>query len=156
MRLSNLRLSKRKGKKRLGRGNASGRGTYSTRGIKGQKARAGARIRPGFEGGQTPLYKRLPKFRGKSPQRDVRATAVNLRVLDATFASGAKVSRETLLKAGLIPSRVKHVKILGDGEVTKPLTILLPTSASAKAKIEKAGGTVRVEEVRETGRRAVR
>lgn len=146
MQLHNLPVKGRRHKKRLGRGNASGRGTYSTRGIKGQRARAGARIRPGFEGGQTPIFSRLPKrrgFRSVSP----RATAVNVGALESVFPAGTTVTLPLLWKNGLVADGVRHVKILGDGELTKSLTVKLPTSESAKAKIEKAGGTVVNEDV---------
>lgn len=141
MRLDRLAVQGRRRKKRLGRGNASGRGTYSGRGIKGQKARAGARIRAGFEGGQTPVFQRLPKrrgFRAESP----RPFPVNVRLLEKAFPSGAKVNLATLQKAQLISPGTRRVKILGDGDLTKSLTVHLPTSEGAKEKIEKAGGTV--------------
>lgn len=132
----------RKRRKRLGRGMSSRRGTYSTRGVKGQKARAGARIRPGFEGGQTPLYARLPKRRGfQSPHP--KAAVVNVGQLEKLFPAGATITGAALRRAGLIRSGTPRVKILGDGELTTALTVEdLPVSASAKEKIEKAGGKV--------------
>lgn len=130
-----------KRRKRLGRGISSRRGTFSTRGVKGQKARAGARIRPGFEGGQTPLYLRLPKRRGfQSPHE--RPTVVNLDTLERHFPSGATITRAALVTAGLIHRDARRIKILGDGAVSKALTVQLPVSASAKKKIEAAGGKV--------------
>lgn len=132
----------RKRRKRLGRGISSRRGTYSTRGVKGQKARAGARIRPGFEGGQTPLYARLPKRRGFR-SRGPKAAVVSVAALERAFPTGATVTHAALVEAGLVSSGSPLVKILGDGELTKVLTIKqLAVSASAKEKIEKAGGRV--------------
>lgn len=127
--------------KRLGRGCGSRRGTYSGRGVKGQKARAGARIRPGFEGGQTPLYARLPKRRGFRAFQE-KGVIVQVGQLEQSFAAGATITRSALRRARLIPPRARRVKILGNGEVTKALTLSVPVSASAKAKIEKAGGKV--------------
>lgn len=149
MRLHEFALTGRRRKKRLGRGNASGRGTYSGRGVKGQKARAGARIRSGFEGGQTPVFQRLPKRRGFRSLRP-RPFPVNVRLLEASFPAGALVDIRAVRNAGLVPPGALVVKILGDGELTKPLTVKLPVSKEAKAKIENAGGTV----VEATGRRS--
>ncbi|TSC72997.1 MAG: large subunit ribosomal protein L15 [Parcubacteria group bacterium Gr01-1014_38] len=135
----------RKRRKRIGRGIGSRRGTYSTRGVKGQKARAGARIRAGFEGGQTPLYARLPKRRGfRSPWQ--KAAVVNLEDLERHFPAGAMITRAGLATAGLIRRDARRVKVLGDGVVSKALTVQVPVSASAKKKIEGAGGTVTVAE----------
>lgn len=132
----------RKRRKRLGRGLGSRRGTYSTRGVKGQKARAGARIRPGFAGGQTPLYARLPKKRGFHSLQE-RASVVSVSDLARAFPAGATVTHAALAHAGLVNPRARRVKILGDGELAHALTIEgLPVSASAKEKIEKAGGRV--------------
>lgn len=132
----------RKRRKRLGRGISSRRGTFSTRGVKGQKARAGARIRPGFAGGQTPLYARLPKRRGfRSPHE--KPAVVNVGQLEKLFSAGATVTSAALRRVGLLRPGIPRVKILGDGDLTKALTIEgLPVSGSAKAKIEKAGGKV--------------
>lgn len=132
----------RKRRKRVGRGIGSRRGTYSTRGVKGQKARAGARLRPGFEGGQTPLYARLPKRRGFRTLGE-KAVVVNVGTLSSRFSSGAAVDRSVLVDFGLIPPRAERVKILGDGELRVALTVKgLLVSRRAKEKIEKAGGTV--------------
>lgn len=131
-----------KRRKRLGRGLGSRRGTYSTRGVKGQKARAGARIRPGFEGGQTPLYARLPKRRGFRSLRP-KAQAVNLADLEKLFETRSTVTREGLVAVGLLSERTRGVKILGDGTLSKSLTIRgLPVSKSARVKIEHAGGRI--------------
>lgn len=132
-----------KRRKRLGRGLGSRRGTYSGRGVKGQKARAGARIRPGFEGGQTPLYARLPKRRGFRSMHE-KATVINLGDLARAFPAGATVDRNALVRAQLASPGDRRIKILANGQVTGPLMIDgLSISAAAQAKIEKAGGTVR-------------
>ena len=145
MQVHQLHGTARKRRKRLGRGISSRRGTFSTRGVKGQKARAGARIRPGVEGGQTPLYARLPKRRGfRSPHE--RAAVVNLDALERHFTAGATVTRVALVTAGLVHSGARRIKILGDGAVSKAFTVVLPVSASAKKKIEEAGGTVSSEQ----------
>ncbi len=138
----------RKRRKRLGRGLGSRRGTFSTRGVKGQKARAGARIRPGFEGGQTPLYARLPKRRGFQSSHE-KAAVVNLDDLERHFPSGATVTRSGLVTAGLVHRDARHVKILGDGALAKTLTVTLPTSAAARQKIEAVGGKVEHEPTEE-------
>ena len=129
--------------KRVGRGNGSGHGTYSGRGCKGQKARAGNnKMRPGFEGGQLPLIKRLPRKRGFTNIFRTEYSAVNTGVLNI-FASGSEVTPETLLAAGIIKSLKNPVKVLGDGDIDRPLKVRAHKfSDSAKAKIEAAGGTV--------------
>ena len=136
----------RKDRKRVGRGNGSGHGTYSGRGCKGQKARAGNnKVRPGFEGGQLPLIKRLPRKRGFTNIFRVEYSTVSVGALNA-FESGAEVTLELMLAAGLIKSSTRPVKILGDGDIDRPLTVKAQRfSASAKAKIEAAGG--KAEEV---------
>jgi len=131
-------------RKRVGRGNGSN-GTYSGRGSKGQKSRAGYRIRPGFEGGQLPLIKRLPRQRGFTNIFRVEYTTVNINKLSA-FESGSEVTPETLVDAGIIKSVKRPVKILAEGDISHPLMVRANKfSASAKAKIEAAGG--KVEEV---------
>jgi large subunit ribosomal protein L15 len=142
---------KRQDRKRVGRGLGSGKGRYSGRGIKGQKSRAGShKMRAGFEGGQMPIYMRLPKQRGHSskdampvgPFRTV-TQGVNLRDLEARFDAGAEVTPEALKEAGLIRNTRTDVKILGYGELTKKLTVTAHRfSATAREKIESAGGTV--------------
>jgi len=128
--------------KRVGRGNGSGHGTYSGRGCKGQKARAGNnKVRPGFEGGQLPLIKRLPKKRGFTNIFRTEYNAVNTGTLNI-FESGSEVTPETILAAGIIKSLNSPIKVLGDGEIDRPLTVRAHKfSASAKEKIEAAGGT---------------
>jgi large subunit ribosomal protein L15 len=129
--------------KRVGRGNGSGHGTYSGRGCKGQKARAGNnKMRPGFEGGQLPLIKRLPRKRGFTNIFRTEYSTVNTGALNV-FASGSEVTPETMLAAGVIKSLKNPVKVLGDGDIDRPLTVKAHKfSASARAKIEAAGGTV--------------
>jgi large subunit ribosomal protein L15 len=141
----------RKGRKRVGRGMGSGKGRYSGRGIKGQKARSGSHKMPaGFEGGQMPIDMRLPKLRGNTsadamPIGPFRTYTqpVNLRDLEARFEAGAEVTPEALVAAGLIKNTRTDVKILGSGEVTKKLAVTAHGfSQSAKEKIEAAGGSV--------------
>ena len=131
----------KKDRKRVGRGNAS-HGTYSGRGSKGQKSRAGYRIRPGFEGGQLPMIKRLPRKRGFTNIFKTEYSIVNIGQL-ASFGSGAEVTAQTLTEAGVIKSAKKPVKVLAKGEVSQPLNVKADkVSAAAKAKIEAAGGKV--------------
>jgi large subunit ribosomal protein L15 len=134
----------RKGVKRVGRGVASGWGKTAGRGNKGHKARSGGQTSPGFEGGQMPMQRRLPK-RGFANIFRKRIAIVNVRDL-ARFESGSVVDRAALLKAGLIKGDWDGVKLLGQGEITVPLTIKLAlVSESAKTKIEGAGGNIEVE-----------
>lgn len=132
----------RKNKKRVGRGNSSGHGTYSGRGCKGQKARAGCKVRPGFEGGQLPLIKRLPQKRGFVNIFKVKYSIININELNM-FESGSEVTPERLLAAGLVKSLRHPVKILAEGDIISPLSVKAHKfSAAAKAKIEAAGGSV--------------
>ncbi len=132
----------RKAPKRVGRGNASGTGTYAGKGLKGQQARAGSGPSPGFEGGQTPLIRRLPRRRGfRNPFR-IDFIPVNVRDL-ARFPAKSEVTPETLLKAGVIRSQRDSIKLLGLGELSVPLTVRVHrVSAPARAKVEAAGGTI--------------
>ncbi len=128
-------------KKRVGRGQSSGLGKTAGRGGKGQKARTGNMNFEGFEGGQMPLQRRLPKFGFKNHFR-VEYVPVNLGRLEAAFDAGAEVTAETLLEKGVLSRKGQPVKILGNGELTKKLTVRVHAfSASAKEAIEKAGGT---------------
>ncbi len=130
-------------KKIVGRGIGSGVGKTSGRGHKGQKARSGGGVRPGFEGGQMPLYRRLPK-RGFTNIFATKYVTVNVEVLDK-FNDGDEVTAESLLEKGIISKTLDGVKILGRGEVTKKLTVkVAKVSESAKEKIEKAGGKAEV------------
>ncbi len=132
----------RKRRKRVGRGNASGHGTYAGKGMKGQQARAGSGPRPGFEGGQTPLIRRLPRRRGFHNPFRVDYTPVNLSDL-ARFSANSEVTPETLRDAGVVRSLRRPVKVLADGELSAALTVRAHrVSAAARAKIEAAGGTV--------------
>jgi large subunit ribosomal protein L15 len=148
--LSNLKpVSPRKDRKRVGRGMGSGKGRYSGRGIKGQKARSGShKMRPGFEGGQMPIYMRLGKLRGEQAHigpaslHRTYTAPVNVRDLDR-FDDGAEVTLEALVEKGLIRNTKTDVKILGHGELKKKLSVTAHFfSASAREKIEAAGGSV--------------
>ena len=134
-----------KTKKRLGRGRGSGTGKTSGKGVKGQKARAGhhgARI--GFEGGQMPMKMRIAKRGFKNPFR-VEAYPINLKTLESVFDAGATVDVAALQAKGLLPKQVECLKILAEGDLTKKLAVKAHRfSASAKEKIEKAGGTAEV------------
>lgn len=132
--------------KRVGRGTGSGHGTFSGRGCKGQKARAGNnKVRPGFEGGQLPLIKRLPRKRGFTNIFKTEYSLVSLGELNQ-FDSGSEVTSETMLAAGMIKSLANPVKVLADGALDRPLTVKADKfSASARTKIEAAGG--KAEEV---------
>lgn len=132
----------RRTSKRVGRGNGSGHGTYSGRGCKGQKSRAGYRIRPGFEGGQLPLIKRLPRKRGFTNIFRTEYSTVSVGSLN-TFDKDTEVTPEKLVSSGLVKSLKYPVKILADGQIDHPITVKANKfSASARAKIEAAGGTV--------------
>ena len=130
--------------KRLGRGVGSGLGKTSGKGHKGAKARSGGGKRPGFEGGQMPLTRRLPK-RGFTNIYRKEYAAVNVSALEC-FENGATVNAEALIDAGLIKKTLDGVKILGGGELTKKLTVCVDkVTESAKEKIEAAGGKVEVK-----------
>lgn len=133
-------LGSTKKRKRIGRGPGSGHGKTSTKGHKGQKARSGGSIKAGFEGGQMPLQRRLPK-RGFTPLTRVEYSLVNLKQLDV-FDAGTAVDSEALASKGLIKCSCDVVKILGNGEITKSLKITASKfSQSAKDKIVAAGGS---------------
>jgi large subunit ribosomal protein L15 len=149
--LSNLKpAGARKDRKRIGRGPGSGKGRYSGRGLKGQKARSGShKMRAGFEGGQMPIYMRLGKQRGPyskdampmGPHR-THSVAVNVRDLER-FDPGTEITPESLAEAGLIRNTKFDLKILGHGELTKSLTVTAHNfSKSAREKIEQAGGSI--------------
>ncbi len=150
--LSNLKPAQgKKSAKRIGRGLGSGKGRYSGRGIKGQKARAGShKLRAGFEGGQMPLYMRVGKQRGSTSKDAMpvgpfrtRTYHVNLRDLDARFDEGAEVTPEALAEKGLIRNTRFDVKVLATGELTKKLAITVHrASRAAREKIEAAGGSL--------------
>jgi large subunit ribosomal protein L15 len=128
-------------KKRVGCGEGSGHGKTSGRGGKGQTARSGGSIRPGFEGGQMPLYRKLPHRGFNNYEHRTEIAVLNLVDLEALDASIKEINAEVLASNGLIRKDEKTVKILGDGELSRPLTVTAAKfSESAKAKIEKAGG----------------
>lgn len=145
MNLSTLRPadgSKQSNNFRRGRGHGSGNGKTAGKGHKGQKARSGA-PRPGFEGGQMPLYRRIPK-RGFTNRNRLEIVAINVSALER-FDAGSEVSVETLIESGIVKNPKDGVKILGNGELTKKLTVKANAfSASAKEKIEAVGGTCEV------------
>jgi large subunit ribosomal protein L15 len=128
-------------KKRVGCGEGGGHGKTSGRGGKGQSARSGSSIRPGFEGGQMPLYRKLPHRGFNNYEFRTEIAVINLRDLGGLDKSVKDVDATALAKAGLIRSGETVVKVLGDGEITRPLNVTAAKfSESAKAKIEKAGG----------------
>jgi large subunit ribosomal protein L15 len=131
-------------RKRLGQGESSGRGKTAGRGGKGQTARSGSSIRIGFEGGQMPLIRRIPKRGFNNVRFGTRYLPVNVEELEM-FAEGARVDEAALRQAGLVNGRGDGIKILGDGELTKKLTVAVNAfSASAKSKIEAGGGKCEV------------
>ena len=146
MELSNLRPAEGSNQNdnfRRGRGHGSGNGKTAGKGHKGQKARSGA-PRPGFEGGQMPLYRRIPK-RGFTCPSSKEIVGINLGVLNDRFEDGAVVDIEALLETGIVKNPKDGVKILGNGEITKKLTVKANAfSESAKEKIEALGGTAEV------------
>ena len=145
MQLNDLKpaAGSKKGVRRIGRGNSSGHGTTAGRGTKGQLSRPGAGKGKGFEGGQMPLAMRLPKLPGFTNRNRVAYTPVNVGRLEAVYATGETVDHESLAAKGVIKHASELVKVLGDGELTKALTVSVDrVSASAKGKIEAAGGKV--------------
>ena len=145
MQLNDLRTAEgwRKNRKSVGRGNSSGHGTTAGRGTKGQRSRSGGGKGAGFEGGQQPLAMRLPKLPGFRNRNRVEYAPVNVGRLEVLFEDGDTVDTEALVAKGVIKHDYIPVKVLGDGELTKKLTVAVDkVSASAKAKIEAAGGKV--------------
>jgi large subunit ribosomal protein L15 len=164
--LSNLKpAQKRKAPKRVGRGMGSGKGRYAGRGIKGQKARSGShKMRPGFEGGQMPVYMRLGKQRGPyskdalpiGPHR-TSTVAVNVAELERVFEDGDEVTLEALREKRLIKNTRTDVKVLGNGELKKKLKVTVHAfSVTAREKIEAAGGTATPLRVGSTSTRRTR
>lgn len=130
----------RKARKRVGRGDSSGNGRTAGRGDKGAGQRSGATRRPHFEGGQIPLFRRLPK-RGFNNPNHTTYTVVNVDYLDAVFAAGDSVDKAALKRVGFLSKLSEPLKILGNGEITKALTVRADRfSSSARRKIEAAGG----------------
>ena len=146
--MSDFCLSAPKGankKKRIvGRGSSSGRGTTAGKGNKGQQSRSGGKTYVGFEGGQMPLYRRIARKGFSNYPFKKEYVCINVELLEAKFNDGETVDKTTLIEKGFISSKnASLVKILGNGEVTKKLTVVVDkVSESAKAKIEKAGGSV--------------
>ena len=135
----------RKNRKRVGRGDGSGNGSYSGRGMKGQKSRSGGGVRPGFEGGQLPMIKRLPSLRGFTNVFKKQFNAVNLDRIIEKFPEGGDIETKDLVGARVIRDNGHPTKILGRGEVTVALSIAANKfTKSAMEKIEAAGGTVKV------------
>jgi large subunit ribosomal protein L15 len=142
MELNSLKpaIGSTKNRKRIGRGTGSGHGKTATKGHKGQKARSGGNVEPGFEGGQMPMQRRLPK-RGFNPLSRKEYALVNLGQMDV-FDAGQAVDVDALLKSGLVSKVRDGVKVLADGDLTKALNVKAHKfSAAAKAKIVAAGGT---------------
>ena len=145
MRLHELSYTEgaRKSRKRIGRGHGTGQGKTAGRGHKGQNARSGGGVRPGFEGGQLPIFKRLPK-RGFTNINHKEYAIVNLDTLNR-FEDGAEVNAETLLAAGIIKKLYSGVKVLGNGKLERKLTVkVAKASAEAVKQIEALGGQVEV------------
>jgi large subunit ribosomal protein L15 len=142
MELNSLKpaIGSTKNRKRIGRGTGSGHGKTATKGHKGQKARSGGNVEPGFEGGQMPMQRRLPK-RGFNPLSRKEYALVNVGQMDV-FDAGQAVDVDALLKSGLVSKVRDGIKVLADGDLTKALNVKAHKfSAAAKAKIEAAGGT---------------
>jgi large subunit ribosomal protein L15 len=131
-----------KRRKRVGRGNSSGHGTYSCRGMNGQNSRTGGGTKPGFEGGQTPLYRKMPKLKGFKNVNHISFQAVNVGSL-SIFEENEEIDVAKLYEKKLISNKENPVKLLGDGEITKAFTIKIDkASASAKEKVAKAKGKI--------------
>ena len=145
MQVHNVRpVHRRKSRKRVGRGNGSGSGTYSGRGMKGQKARSGGGVRPGFEGGQNPLIKGLPMMRGFHNPFRVEYQVVNLDRLQALPEGVQEVTPSVLAELRLVRYSDKPLKVLGQGDLSRAFQVTATKfSGQARAKIEAAGGTAR-------------
>lgn len=147
MQLNELRPNRgaTKNRKRVGRGPGSGSGKTASKGHKGHQARAGGGKTKGFEGGQMPLTRRLPKFGFKNPFR-VEYQVVNVGLLQERFEAGATVDADVLYKVGVLQSKYAPVKLLGNGSLTKKLQVkVTAVSESAKQKVESAGGSIVLE-----------
>ena len=143
MKLNELEAST-KARKRVGRGPGSGSGKTSGKGHKGQNARSGGGVRPGFEGGQLPLYRRLSKRGFNNYNFQTTYATVNVGDLER-FEEGTVVTKELLIEVGLVKKELDGIKILGNGELTKKLTVKANKfSSTAKTKIENVGGTIEV------------
>ncbi len=146
MRLENLPKTKEmKVSKRVGRGPGSGMGKTSTRGENGQKSRSGASIKAWFQGGQTPLYRRIPIRGFSNKQFETKYAVINLNDLDKFFSEGAVVTPEVLKERKIIKKQLSGVKVLGNGKLTKKLTVKANRfSSKAVTKIEEIGGKAEV------------
>lgn len=146
MKLENLPKSKEtKATKRVGRGPGSGMGKTSTRGQKGQHARSGSGISPWFQGGQSPLYRRIPKRGFNNARFETKYATINLDVINKYFKDGETVTPEVLKERGIIKKQLCGVKVLGNGELAKKLTVKADRfSSKAVTKIEDAGGKAEV------------
>ena len=130
---------------RKGRGAGSGNGKTSGKGHKGQNARSGGGVRPGFEGGQMPLYRRLPK-RGFTNVFSTKYAVINIRDLEKRFEDNATIDTQAIINSGLVKKVLAGIKLLGSGELSKKFNVTVAAfSKSAKEKIEKAGGRIEVE-----------
>lgn len=150
MKLNDLKPGKgiKRKSKRVGRGPGSGKGTYATRGIKGQGSRSGSKQKPGFEGGRTRLISQIPKKRGFKSIFE-KPEIVNVLNLEKKFNDGDSIGKKELLKAGLIDNIESKVKILGEGKIEKKLKIEIDLfSKSAEEKIKKAGGEIKKVELK--------
>jgi len=156
MKIHELNLQSAKDKKRVGRGIGSGYGKTAGRGTKGQNARTGGGVRIGFEGGQNPLAKRLPKKRGFTALSHTEYQTVNLGSLDR-FKAGSTIDGAALAAAGLVKKAGERIKLLGTGEVTKKLVVkVTAVSQTAKAAIEAAGGSIELIKYVATPKKATR
>ena len=146
MRLENLpKTSEMKARKRVGRGPGSGMGKTSTRGENGQKSRSGASIKPWFQGGQSPLYRRIPKRGFNNANFANRFATINLSDLNRYFNDGDVVTPEVLFERRILKKGLNGVKVLGNGELTKKLTVRVNAfTKTAKEKIENIGGKTEV------------
>jgi large subunit ribosomal protein L15 len=133
----------RKKRKRVGRGDGSGHGGTSCKGHKGQNARSGGGVRPGFEGGQMPLSRRLPKRGFRNPFRKEIVT-INIEQLNK-FSKGSVIDKEVLVRAGLVKGKADGIKVLGKGNIEYPISLKIDMiSRGAREKIEAAGGSITV------------
>jgi large subunit ribosomal protein L15 len=156
MKAHELELTAKPNRKRVGRGISAGGGKTAGRGTKGQNSRTGGGVRPGFEGGQNPLAKRLPKKRGFASLDHVTYQVVNLELLDQQ-KEGTVLDATALVAAGLVKSLKNPIKVLGSGTLTKKLTLKVQAaSASARTAIEKAGGTIEIVTLPKTPKKATR
>lgn len=139
-------------RRRVGRGEGSGPGKTSGRGHKGQKARSGASIRPGFEGGQMPLMRRLPKKGFNNTRFKTKYAVINVSDLERKFSDGDTVDEATLREKDLVKGAFDGIKILANGDLSKKLTVSVDkVSGSAREKIEKAGGSASADAGADTG-----